>query len=160
RFSTGVEGDKQRHPELSGADFRVTVEGEKAFSRVVNPAGRRKDRCWIDGVVDLRPWVGRSVGVVFEARKERPDRAIAGTVGWSGVRLVRQERQERQAAGAGPNVLLLLVDTLRADELGIYGANPSPSPALDRFAARGLVFDVAVGQASWTMPAVASIFSG
>ncbi len=160
RFSTGVEGDKQRHPELSGADFRVTVDGESAFTRVVNPASRRKDRCWIDGVVDLRPWVGRSVDVVFETRMERPDHALAGTAGWSRMRLVRQEQRERQAAGSGPNVLVLLVDTLRADRLGIYGANPSPSPALDRFAARGLVFDVAVGQASWTMPAVASIFSG
>src|SRR5262249_39196301 len=51
-------------------------------------------------------------------------------------------------------------DTLRADGLGIYGAGPEASPELDRFAARGLVFDVALSQASWTMPAVASIFTG
>jgi arylsulfatase A-like enzyme len=57
-------------------------------------------------------------------------------------------------------VLVLLVDTLRADRLGVYGATPSPSPTLDRFAARGTVFEVAVAQASWTMPSVASIFTG
>jgi arylsulfatase A-like enzyme len=160
RFSTGVEGDKQRHPDFGGADFRVMVDGKNAYARVVNPATRRLDRCWIDGTVDLRAWAGRSVDIAFETRAERPDHPLAGTVGWSHVRLVRQQQRDRQVAGQGPNVLLLLVDTLRADRLGIYGANPSPSPALDRFAARGLVFDVAVGQASWTMPAVASIFSG
>jgi arylsulfatase A-like enzyme len=43
-----------------------------------------------------------------------------------------------------PRRLLLLVDTLRADRLGIYGADRNASPALDRFAGRGLVFDVAL----------------
>src|SRR5262249_30203552 len=148
------------HPDWSGADFRVTVDGQRAFARVVNPATRRKDRCWIDGSVDLRAWVGRSVDVIFETRAELGDHPLAGTAGWSRVRVVRQERRAPRVAGTGPTVRRLLVDSLRAARLGIYGANPSPSRALDRFAARGLVFDVAVGQASWTMPAVASIFSG
>src|SRR5262249_22976267 len=129
RFSTGVEGDKQRHPDLGGADFRVMVDGQKAYARVVNPATPRLDRCW----VDRRAWAGRSVDIAFETRAERPDHPLAGTVGWSHLRLVRQQQRERQVAGKGPNVLLLLVDTLRADRLGIYGANPSPSPALDQF---------------------------
>src|SRR5262249_6606594 len=79
RFSTGVDGDKQRHPDWSGADFRVTVDGQRAFARVVNPATRRKDRCWIDGSVDLRAWVGRSVDVIFETRAELGDHPLAGT---------------------------------------------------------------------------------
>src|SRR5262249_59942129 len=112
------------------------------------------------GSVDVQRWAGRSVDVVLETRAEHPDRTPAGMPGWSRVRLVRQERADRERASAGPSVLLLLVDTLRADQLGVYGARPSPSPALDAFAARGVVFDVAVGQASWTMPAVASIFTG
>ena len=160
RFSVGVDGDKQRHPDRSGSDFRVTVDGEQAFARVVNPATRRLDRCWFDGSVDLQRWAGRGVDVVLETRAEHPDRTLAGMPGWSRVRLVKREQADRQRASAGPSVLLLLVDTLRADQLGVYGARPSPSPALDAFAARGLVFDVAVGQASWTMPAVASIFTG
>jgi arylsulfatase A-like enzyme len=100
------------------------------------------------------------VDLVLETRAARPGVPLAGTAGWSRVRLVREDHRKRQGAGAGPNVVLLLVDTLRADHLGIYGAEPSASPALDRFASRGLVFDVAVAQASWTMPAVASVFTG
>src|SRR5206468_2445068 len=53
-----------------------------------------------------------------------------------------------------------LVDTLRADQLGCYGAAPSPSPSLDRLARQGLVFESAIAQAPWTVPSVASIFTG
>jgi arylsulfatase A-like enzyme len=160
RFGAAVEGDKQRDLERSGVEFRVAVDGHEVFSRVVNPAGRRKDRRWIEGRVDLRGWAGQSVDLALETRAERPGHPLAGTAGWSNVRLVREERRKRTPAGTGPNVLLLLVDTLRADRLGIYGADRNASPALDRFAARGLVFDVAVSQASWTMPAVASVLTG
>ena len=159
-FGVAVEGGNRRTPELSGVEFRVTVDGRVAFDDVVNPAVTRKDRHWIDSGIDLRPWANRAVDVVLETRATDPARALAGTAAWSRVRLLREERQERQRAGAGPNLLVLLVDTLRADSLGIYGVTPSPSPNLDRFAARGLVFDPAVSQASWTMPAVASIFTG
>src|SRR4029453_5659210 len=98
---------------------------------------------------------GRAVEVVLETRAGDTARRLAGTAAWSHVRVVSQERHERQRAGTGPNVLVVLADTLRADGLGIYGAGPEASPELDRFAARGLVFDVALSQASWTMPAVA-----
>ena len=59
-----------------------------------------------------------------------------------------------------PNVLVLLIDTLRADRLGTYGARPSPSPALDGLAASGIVFEDSVSNSSWTMPSVAAILTG
>jgi arylsulfatase len=160
RFSAGVEGDKRRHTGRSGIEFRVTVEGRVVYREAVNPAYTRHDRRWVDGHVDLRPWARRSVDVVLETRAEHPSRPLAGTPGWSQVRLMQEERHARQPADAGPNVMLLLVDTLRADRLGLYGATPSPSPTLDAFAARGLVFDTMLAQSSWTMPAVASIMTG
>src|SRR5262249_23723354 len=95
RFSAGVDGDKQRHPDRSGVGFRVTVDGRETFARVVNPATTRRDRCWVDGSVDLRSWAGHTVDVVFETRADRAGRPLAGTAGWSRVRLVRQERRDR-----------------------------------------------------------------
>jgi arylsulfatase A-like enzyme len=87
--------------------------------------------------------------------------AAPGTPGWTHLHLVRVHRHERQHAGAtAPNVLLLVVDTLRADALGCYGATPSPSPALDRLAASGLKFDDVVAHAPWTVPSVTSLLSG
>jgi arylsulfatase A-like enzyme len=74
------------------------------------------------------------------------------------LRTVRRDRQT--PSPAQPNVLVLLVDTLRADSLGAYGASPSPSPALDRLARQGIVFEQAIAQAPWTLPSIASLLTG
>jgi arylsulfatase A-like enzyme len=58
-----------------------------------------------------------------------------------------------------PDVLLLVVDTLRADRLSLYGSPRITSPRLDRFASESVVFDAAVAPASWTLPSVASLMT-
>jgi arylsulfatase A-like enzyme len=68
---------------------------------------------------------------------------------------------EPEAAGPPPNVILILVDALRADRLGAYGFDERPtSPNLDEFAARSAVFERAISQDGWTVPSVASLFTG
>ena len=68
---------------------------------------------------------------------------------------------DRPAARAGaPNVILIAVDTLRADRLGFDGYLPATSPALDRLALESVVFDRAISPAPWTMPAFAGVFTG
>lgn len=57
-------------------------------------------------------------------------------------------------------MLIYLIDTLRADHLGIYGYDRATSPFLDAFAADTIVFDAAQAQSSWTKPVVASIMTG
>jgi arylsulfatase A-like enzyme len=70
--------------------------------------------------------------------------------------------------GAGPGavtgtipadvpVVIYLIDTLRADRLGIYGYGKPTSPRLDALAADSVVFDQAYATASWTLPSVASL---
>ena len=59
-----------------------------------------------------------------------------------------------------PNVLLIVLDTLRADHLGTYGYERDTSPVLDAFARENLRFNYAVTAATWTPAAMASIFSG
>ena len=58
-----------------------------------------------------------------------------------------------------PNVVVVLVDTLRADHLGSYGNGRGLTPFLDQLAARGARFDRAYATSSWTMPSVASLFT-
>ena len=58
------------------------------------------------------------------------------------------------------NVLLLSVDTLRADHLGAYGYARSTSPSIDRLAAEGVLFEHAVVQWPVTTPSMTSMFSG
>jgi arylsulfatase A-like enzyme len=59
-----------------------------------------------------------------------------------------------------PNVLVIGIDTLRRDRLGCYGYPRPTSPSIDGLARDGVVFEQAISQAPWTMPAFASIFTG
>jgi arylsulfatase A-like enzyme len=61
---------------------------------------------------------------------------------------------------AGPNILLITLDTTRRDHLGAYGYALPTSPNLDRLAADGVVYSNAYAVSSWTMPTHASIFTG
>ena len=58
-----------------------------------------------------------------------------------------------------PNVLVILLDTLRADRLGCYGYDRPTSPVLDRLASEGVVFSDAWSAAPWTLPSHASLLS-
>ncbi|HLF57365.1 MAG TPA: sulfatase [Thermoanaerobaculia bacterium] len=66
----------------------------------------------------------------------------------------------RTESAASPNVLFVLVDALRADGLGGYGARPSRTPVIDAFGERGWRFANAYSNAPKTVPSVASIFTG
>lgn len=59
-----------------------------------------------------------------------------------------------------PNVIIFIIDALRADHLGCYGSDRGATPNLDRFAAEAVVFTDAQAQSPLTNPAVASIFTG
>ena len=67
---------------------------------------------------------------------------------------------ERSRPATPPNVVLVTIDTLRADHLGCYGYDRDTSPNLDRLAADGVRFANAVSVSSWTLPAHASILTG
>lgn len=59
-----------------------------------------------------------------------------------------------------PNVLIVCVDALRPDHLGVYGAPAGVSPNIDHLATEAVVFDRAFSVASWTKPSVASLLTG
>ena len=62
-------------------------------------------------------------------------------------------------AGAAPNIVLLSVDTLRADRLGAYGYERPTSPHLDAFAAEARVFEDAVCETPLTNPSLGAMMS-
>jgi arylsulfatase A-like enzyme/cytochrome c-type biogenesis protein CcmH/NrfG len=59
-----------------------------------------------------------------------------------------------------PNVLLVTIDTLRADRVGCYGHASASTPALDALAARGVRFETAIAHVPLTGPSHASILTG
>ncbi len=64
------------------------------------------------------------------------------------------------AVNKGPNFLILLLDTVRADHMSTYGYGRNTTPEIDRWAQRGVVFENAWSTSSWTLPAHASLLTG
>jgi arylsulfatase A-like enzyme len=147
----------------AGVRFSVAIAGREVFARIVHRDGPSPDPGWFEERVPIPPGSGsdgRLAEIELRTEVVGPGDASTARPGWSQVRIVGERTIPRRTREAGPSVLVLLVDTLRADALGAYGAVPSPSPALDALAARGLVFEQCVAQAPWTLPSVASLFTG
>ena len=73
----------------------------------------------------------------------------------------RQEESPRPSGKlAGHNLLLITLDTTRADRLGCYGYGPAATPALDALASNGTVFEHAFSQIPLTLPSHCSIMTG
>ncbi|HSF20306.1 MAG TPA: sulfatase [Vicinamibacteria bacterium] len=68
-------------------------------------------------------------------------------------------RGQRNNTGSLPDIVLYVVDTLRADHLGCYGSSV-PTPNFDRLAAEGILFENALSTSSWTKPSTASLLTG
>ena len=68
------------------------------------------------------------------------------------------ERPLGAPAGA-PNVVIFVVESLRADALGVYGASVDATPNLDALAKSGVIFEAAFAHAGWTRPSVASLLT-
>jgi len=74
------------------------------------------------------------------------------------IKLARKRAPHQTAPR--PNVILITIDTLRADHLGCYGAKNIRTPTLNALAADGVVFDRAISQVPLTWPSHAAILTG
>lgn len=86
-----------------------------------------------------------------------------GGVGFYALR-PSMHRADIAAKPAGPigapNIILITLDTLRADHLSLYGYPRPTTPSIDKWARQGVVFDNAIAPTSWTLSSHASIFTG
>jgi arylsulfatase A-like enzyme len=90
--------------------------------------------------------------------------ALAALVaGLSGINFGREKLAEHQLPAAtpgAPNVLFIVLDTVRAESLSLHGYSRETSPQLEQLARRGVRFDNARTAAAWTLPSHASMFTG
>ena len=77
---------------------------------------------------------------------------------WVGERIAT--RNLPQAKESAPNVLFIVIDTLRADHLSLQGYDRITDPNLVRIASEGVMFDNAYATSSWTLTSHASLFTG
>jgi arylsulfatase A-like enzyme len=69
-------------------------------------------------------------------------------------------RMQPMPPASSPNVVLIVLDTVVADHLGLYGYERPTSPTLDELAQIGIQFQRAQATSSWTLPSHASLFTG
>ncbi len=120
---------------------------------------------WVPHRLDLPPAAagGGPVTVTFRVRPASrwagwfggapPEGAAFSEPAWLGAETTR-------SADPRPNVVLIVLDTLRADAVSAYGGPAGATPAIDRLAAAGTRFAQAEAAASWTLPSHYSLFSG
>ena len=84
----------------------------------------------------------------------------AGNVAWIRTSEARARAALPPAPLASPNVVLVVLDTVRADHLSFYGYGRPTTPTLDALAPRAVHFDFARSAAPWTLPAHAAMFTG
>jgi arylsulfatase A-like enzyme len=116
-----------------GLEFAVEVDGREKLRRSV-AAG-----AWVD--IELPVERAREIAFVT--------RGPSGAAGFVGDPLLFT----RDAGAPGPNLLLVIVDTLRADALPVM-------PRLSALAARGARFDQAITAATWTRPSLLAMLGG
>jgi arylsulfatase A-like enzyme len=145
---TTADGDHAPH-------LSVSVQRDNGTAEVVWP----HDGSARAAHVDLGRFAGEIVRLDFTAEGHgslqvvRP-RVIGRATGRHSEEPEKHQHAERL------NVVLYLIDTLRADHLGSYGYPLPTSPNIDALAADAVVFTRTQAQASWTRPATGSILTG
>ena len=109
----------------------------------------RFDTKWTNFIRRALPWLAGIALAVFVA--------IQGG-GWLRERQATSNLPEPSADA--PNVIVIVVDTLRADHLSAYGYERDTSPFIDSLAQDGVKFNAAISPSSWTQPSHASMLTG
>jgi len=151
--------------------FEVLVDGESVFDEVIvhrREGDTGKDREWRhvgeNGRLPLKP------GQVVTLRTSFGDEATEALYaahpfcfrcGFGDLLLERWHRRPRQRASTEqPNLLFIVMDTLRADRMSCYGYAKRTTPHADALAERGVLFENAFATSSWTWPSTASLLTG
>ncbi len=118
------------------------------------------------GIAIARWTKGRESAVLDAARRLAPQLALMTVILFAGIEGEKAfaeflaARQLPAAAPGTPNVLLIVMDTVRADHTSVYGYVRPTTPNLERIASGGVLFEQAFSTSSWTLPAHASLLTG
>jgi arylsulfatase A-like enzyme len=145
----------ERVADLSWREIDIPLGAHAGSERHLSL--RLVDQHLVDGEVarrDIDLVTGKWETVTYRARRVR--------VGLAGARLsTPREVMRRTASTARPSVILIQVETLRADMLPLYGGAPADlTPNLSALAWRGVTFEQAMAPSPWTVPTTASLMTG
>lgn len=146
-----------------GMSFKVTCEARgqiaSLFEKTLRPRSRDWGTVFSPVTIDLKRFRNQRVKLTFSTESSPLGKA-GPTCGmlpafWSNPVIFSPGPKND-----GPlNVILISLDTLRADHLGCYGYSRPTSPGLDALASDGVRFDEAFSTSSWTLPAHVSMLT-
>lgn len=135
----------------------LTAEGQvdRLWSLALD--GSAAGQAYHEALVDLSAYQGQALTLRLVTEAGPMGNSDFDYALWGGLRL----RGAPRRAPSRPHVVLIDIDTLRADRLGAYGSQRGLTPQLDTWAqSRGTVFTDALSVASWTLPATVSMLTG
>ncbi len=142
---------------LGPVDFVASVDGRPVAARTLRTPARHASFA-IE--VPLHEHAGRTVVLSLDILPHAGADPDAIAAKWLRTAVFQESEVPRRHSTEGRNLLFVVVDTLRADHVGLYGYPRDTTPNLDRLAEDSLVFSQAISQSSWTMPATASLLTG
>lgn len=151
----GGQGDGVRFAvEIRDRPDDAEEAREAPFTRLVESGPAQVERTLTGGGwVSLRDWRGRPVELQLVT--EPVGDAVGDYALWGDLHVRGGAEREPER----PHVVLIDLDTLRADRLGAY-AERGLTPRIDAWAAGATVFEDALAPASWTLPSTVSMFTG
>ena len=112
-------------------------------------------------------WCGKRESALLQFWKKATPWVVAlwilAFAGIQGGRWLRERSSVASlpiATANAPNVLVIVVDTLRADHVSSYGYSRATTPNLDRMAQQGVLFENAISTCSWSLPSHVSLLTG
>ncbi len=138
--------------------FRGTLEGEPLFERRIDCSAEvpQEEQRWQELEIPLSSGGELLLCADYEGSEKK-----GPVVGFGRLRIsLPYETHRQRASREKPNIVLVVIDTLRADRLSCYGSTRKTSPTLDRLAAKGTLFERAYCSSTWTIPGTTSILTG
>ncbi len=160
RFAIAVAGIGM--PDAAdGIRFEVELASRGELHRLYTRHAARGEG-WIEADVSLEAYAGREVEIFFKTAQSqrglRPLPPSGDQAVWAHPKIWAPRGDEDRRIF--PDVILITVDTLRADHLGCYGYPKNTSPSIDALAADGILFENAFTTVPRTTPALASLMTG
>ncbi|HSF20328.1 MAG TPA: sulfatase [Vicinamibacteria bacterium] len=154
RFAYGMPASVE-HP----VRFRVSINPRKGEPQTLFEDTVRRGRqgwgSWNEMVLDLSPYGGTVIKISLDTSADRTLDTMYGVPAWGNPEVIGALENKP------PNVVLISIDTLRADHMSLYGYERDTTPAIDAWARRfGTQFENVVASSPWTLPSHASLFTG
>ena len=158
-FTFGVGAIKSRgsgKPVL----IKLVLQGSDARPVVVDSITvPRRRSAWHDRSVDLSAWAGQTVTLTLQADGPGPSSRADGGGNVDEVYISNPRFLSGPNNNARKNVILIVIDTTRFDDISFDPAQPGLTPHLAGLAAQGTTYKKHYAQSSWTLPSMASIIT-